>query len=331
LSLRQGDLQHLLPAALLGTVFAVLALVLFGRIPGEGRWIADLGDSAHGPAFAVVTLAVIALLRRAQTRPAGALREYALAIAAGFSLGALVELLQLMTGRDASWDDLLRDALGALAATGFIAVADPKVRALPSHRWIQRTGLLVGVASTAILIAPLAITGTAYLQRQRNFPTLVDFSAPFSTYFLGVYSAVSVRQRPLPFAVLGDGERVVGLHAQLQGNKGWGLALWEPYPDWRGYDSLALDLANPTDATLVLRIRIRDDSQRKEKQAGYFATIRVAARARRTWTIPVRHLSAAEGRAYVNTARVHSLVLSRDRVNRAQEFYLMRIWLMRAT
>ncbi|MBP1599716.1 MAG: hypothetical protein H6Q05_5093 [Acidobacteria bacterium] len=312
-----------------GTAVAVLAVVMFGQVPGEGRWASELSNFAHAPAFAIVTLTVIALLRRAPVRPVSALREYSLAIAVSLLLGALVELLQLMTGRDASFDDLLRDALGALAATGFLAVTDPKVRERPSRRLLQRIGLLVGVTSTAIIIAPLAITGTAYLQRHRNFPTLVDFSSPVGTYFLGAYSAVTVQRERLPIVLAGDGEEAVGLHARLQGNKGWGLALWEPYPDWRGYDSLALDLANPTGATLLLRVRIRDHSQRNQRQAGYFGMITIPPRSRRTWTIPLERLAAARGRAYVNTTTVHSLVLTRDPGNRAQEFYLMRIWLMR--
>ena len=229
------QLQHYSVTRLLGAAIAVLALVLFGQIPGHGRWAAELGNSTHGPAFAFVTLILLALLRRAPGRNTSILRDYSLAIAGALLLGALIELVQLAIGRDGSFSDLGRDTLGALAATGFFALVDPRVRALPSRRPARLIGLLVGVASTLILVAPLGITGAAYLQRHRSFPTLVDFSSPLNTYFLGVYSAVTVEREALPNTLIRGREGSIGLHARLAGNKGWGIALWEPYPDWRGY------------------------------------------------------------------------------------------------
>ncbi len=301
--------------------------MLFGQIPGHGRWAAELGNSAHGPAFAVVTLILLALLRRAPGRNASILRDYSLAIAGALLLGALIELVQLAIGRDASFSDLGRDTLGALAATGFFALVDPRVRALPLRKPARLIGLLVGVASTLILVAPLGITGAAYLQRHRSFPTLVDFSSPLSTYFLGVYSAVTIEREALPDTLSGGREGSIGLHARLGGNKGWALALWEPYADWRGYQHLAFDLANPTDLPLLLRVRVRDRSQGNDRQMGYLGRIEIAPRSRATHVIALRDFTAVEGRAFVNPAIVRSIVLTRNPSNRASEFYLMRIWL----
>jgi hypothetical protein len=319
--------QHYSAALLLGVASAVLALVLFGQLPGRGRWISELGNSAHGPAFAIVTLILIALLRRARGRNASILSDYSLAIAGALLLGALIELMQLATGRDASFSDLGRDTLGALAATGLFTLVDPRVRALPLHRPTRLIGSLVGVASTLILVAPLSITGAAYLQRHRSFPTLVDFSSPLSAYFLGVYSAVTVEREALPDALSGGREGSIGLHARLAGNKGWSIALWEPYPDWRGYQRLAFDLANPTEFPLLLQVRVRDRSQGNDRQMGYLGRIEIAPRSRATHVIALRDFTAAEGRAYVDPAVVRSIVLARNPSNRAREFYLIRIWL----
>jgi len=319
--------QHYSVALLLGAAGAVLAVVLFGQIPGRGRWAAELGNSAHGPAFAIVTLILIALLRRVPGRNASILRDYSLAIAVALLLGALIELMQLAIGRDASFSDLGRDTLGALAATGFFTLVDPRVRALSSRRPTRLIGVLVGVASAAIVFAPLIVTGAAYLQRHRNFPTLVDFSSPLSAYFLGVYSAVTVEREALPNTLPGGRQGSIGLHARLAGNKGWGLALWEPYPDWRGYQQLAVELANPTDLPLLLQVRVRDRNQGNDRQSGYLGRIEIAPRSRATHVIALREFTAAEGRAYVNPAIVRSIVLTRNPSNRAEEFYVMRIWL----
>jgi hypothetical protein len=317
-------------AALLSIGITVLGLVVFGKLPDDGRWAVDVANSAHGPAFALVTLIVIVLLRLTRGHQASPLLDYWFAIAVALLLGTLVELLQLVTGGDTSLDDILRDALGAVAAVGFFALVDSRVRAQPLHRPVRCAGLLVGSVCTAILIAPLAITTAAYLQRHHRFPTLVDFSSPLSTYFLAVYSTVTVAREELPNGMTGGAQRVIGLHTRIAGKNWWGIALREPYPDWRGYEQLALDLANPTDVPLLLRVQIRDRHQRRERQSGYRRSIEIAPHSRRTWTIPLAHLASGEGTARVNTAIVSSIVLSRHPANQATEFYVLRIWLDRA-
>jgi hypothetical protein len=214
-----------------------------------------------------------------------------------------------------------------LAAAGLFTLFDLRVRALPSRGSTRLIGLLVGVASTLILVAPLVITGAAYLQRHCSFPALVDFSSPLSTYFLGVYCAVTVEREALPNALSGGREGSIRLHARLAGNRGWRIALWEPCPDWRGYQRLAFDLANPTDFPLRLRVRVRDHSQGNDRQTGYLGRIEIAPRSRATHVIALREFTAAEGRAYVNIAMVRSIALTRDPSNRAREFFLMRVWL----
>jgi hypothetical protein len=314
--------------ALLSIVLTVLGVVLFGRISGEGHWIADLSNSAHGPAFALVTLILIVLLRRMPHRHASVLRDYLLAMAVTVLLGALIELLQLLTGGDASFDDLGRDTLGAVAATGFLSLCDPQLRNLHSHRAIRRSGLLLGVASTAIVLVPLTTALAAYLQRQCNFPTLVDFSSPLGTYFVGAYSTVAIKREALPNAVTGGAYRTVGLRVRLGKSQRWSVVVWEPYPDWRSYEKLAIDLANPTNVPLLLQMRVRDRSQRGEgEQSGYIGAIEIAPRSRRTHLVALREMTQAKNHKPINFAMVDAILLTQNSANRVRDFYIMRIWL----
>ena len=249
----------------------MLLVVLFGRLPGQGRWVIDLSNAAHGPAFLLVTLIVFALLTRSSKRKFSILTEYSLAIVIAILLGALVELLQHFTGRDAELRDLWRDTLGAVTAAGTLLAFDPRVRASPARYPLRRMGLLVAVAACVLMLAPLAVTAAAYLQRYRSFPTLVDFSSPLSTYFLSVYSAVTVEREALPIDMPGGTQGTVGLHVRPGSqNRWWGLFLNEPSPDWHGFDRLALDLANPTGVPLLLKVRVRDRSQMRDSRGGYF-------------------------------------------------------------
>ena len=306
----------------------MLLVVLFGRLPGHGRWVSDLNNAAHGPAFLLVTLIVFALLTRSTKRKFSILAEYSLAIVIAILLGAVVEVLQHLTGRDAQLGDLWRDTLGAITAVGVLLSLDPRVRASPARYPLRRMGSLVAVAACVLMLAPLTVTAAAYLQRSRSFPTLVDFSSPLSTYFLSVNSAVAVKREALPIDIPGGTQGTVGLHVLPSSqDRWWGVFLKELSPEWDGFDRLALDLANPTGVPLVLKLRVRDGSQMQDSQGGYLADIEIAPRSRRTWTLPLEHLATAEGIRRVNTAIVSSVVLSRKSANRATDFYVMRIWL----
>ena len=107
----------------------------------------------------------------------------------------------------------------------------------------------------------------------------------------------------------------------------WGLALWEPSADWSGYQRLAVDLVNPSDASLVLRMKIRDGTQINDRRAGYLGTIELLPGSRTIHRVPLSDLTMASGRARVDTTMVHSIVLTGDPANRARSFDLVRIWL----
>jgi hypothetical protein len=182
-------------------------------------------------------------------------------------------------------------------------------------------------AASVLMLAPLAVTAAAYLQRYSGFPTLVNFSSPVSTYFLGIYSAVTADRSALPGELRADTGESTALHARVTDSGGWALALWEPIADWRGYEHLNLEVANPTAQPLVLRLRVRDRTQRKNRRSGYQGSIEVAPNSRVVRSVALTKLTSGEGTARVDISQVNSVVIARDSANRAREFYVMRIWL----
>jgi hypothetical protein len=309
-------------AALVTGGLAVLLVVLFGRLPGEGRWVSDLSNAGHGPAFALVTLVVFALLRESPARKITIFGEYSAAILISILLGALVELLQHFTGRDAQLIDLWTDTLGTLAVAGGLLAFDRRV---PGTR--QRIGSLVAVATCILMLAPLVVTATAYLKRHFGFPTLVDFSLPLATTFLHAGTSVTMERSELPRELRSDKRPSTGVRAHLTEKAGWILVLPEPVADWRGYTHLNLDLANPTDELLVLRLRVFDQTHGRSRHTGYRGSIAIAPHSRAMHNVALAALASGTGEAQVDTSRIGSVVIARARTNRAHEFYLMRIWL----
>jgi glycopeptide antibiotics resistance protein len=315
----------LLTSILLTVGIGLLLLVLFGQVPGDRRWAAVLGDAAHGPVFGLFAVIVIGLLRRLRA-PATPVRDYLIAFAVALAAGSLIELAQRALNRDASLDDLLRNALGAVTGIALFAVFDQELRKNAVGQLISRSGILIGGIGAALLLVPLVTTVWAYVVRDRDFPQLVDFDSLASTYFIATYSAVTVERERIS-AVLADGaDRDVGLRARVSIRKRWAIVLWEPSPDWRNFKQLALDILNPTDTTLLLLVRIRDGDERGTRPAVDLGAMEVPPRSRATRRIPLQP-QVTDGDTYVDFGAIRGLILRHHPANRAQEFYLMRIWL----
>ncbi len=324
--IQAADQRPALRATLIVVGLALLATVVFGRLPGPSKWASELGNAAHGPAFATVTLVAFALLRSIAVLANRALLAAGVAVALAIALGATTELVQFALGRDATWGDLGRDALGALTAGGLLIASRAVTGPRPDHAPVRRVALGIGILCGLAVLAPFAVTGAAYAGRALSYPTLVDFRSPLSGYFLRYWGHAEVVRERIPAAP----ERPRGdtaLHVRIQPRKPWSVALWEPVPDWRGYDALNVDLVNPTDAPLRLTVWIRDRSQHGSRKAGHRSVVEIPPRARRIVPVALSGLAAATAPAQVDTTHVHSVILLRSKANEAHEFYLLRLFL----
>jgi hypothetical protein len=315
--------------ALLLIACALLALVLFGRIPVNALWANDLNNFAHGPVFAALALIVLFCLRRRPTRGTGWLLEYSIAFGAALLLGIAVEAVQSRIGRDAEFGDVLRDALGALAALGFVATVDPKLRAaLPGRRrWIG--GMLVGVAGTTLLLAPLVVAALSYRERERSFPVISDFDRPYSDYFVGALGGAETRRAALPRWLAGHAQETRALHVKSSGARWWGVKIREPSSDWRGFNRLEITIANPNRKPLDLQLRVYDAriSIDTEAEARFATRFHVAPSSWGTSTIPLAALANPGDAAAVDIHDIRSLMLTPSGGAGSADFYLVRIWL----
>jgi hypothetical protein len=300
----------------------MLAVVLFGQLPGDGRWVADLSNAAHGPAFAVVTLVVFVLLRHWPAKRMSLVGEYSAAILVSVLLGALVELLQHFTGRDASLADLGTDFLGTVAAAGGLLAFDQRAR-----RRARLIASFLALAACALMIAPLAGTAATYLNRDRSFPTLLDLKSPLADTFLRIGESATAERAELPRELQSAARDDIGMRVQLTEESGWIAVLTEPVPDWREYTNLNIDVANPTDEPLALRLRVFDQRQQRNRRTGFRGSIELAPYSRAVHTFALDTMNSGETGAPTDTSLVHSVVIARAGSNRAREFYLVRIWL----
>jgi hypothetical protein len=308
-------------------IVILLAVVVFSPPPGSTRWMKTLEDSAHGPVFGCIALLLWGLLRmvpRLQRWAAG--REYIIALIAAIVLGGLSELAQIPAGRDASWMDWRNDVLGAIGALALVRAFEPRPRQARSRR---AASLAVVLGIVAILSAPLALSTLEYRRRDASFPVLADFTADYDRYFIEQgNSTVEPAVLPGPWATH---ELELAMLVKFLDGDYPGIAIIETPPDWRAYASLALDLTNPTDSELRLRLRVHDAQHNQEYPDRYNTSVAIAPHTRTVVRVPLSDVRFGPATRLLDIAHVQGVVLFRLRGSHAGQMYFSRAWLEPAT
>jgi VanZ family protein len=220
--------------------FTLLAAVLlFVPLPISPNYVGrTLENAGHTPLFLIATLILLIVLRH-DFHIEGA-RLYAYAGLVGVGAGALSELIQKPLQRDASWEDVLADAVGAACALALYALFDGRAR-----KTTRAAALLIALVCAAMYLAPIVSMTRAYLYRNGHFPVLADFSSSTELYWV------------VGFGVNRELARGA-LDVDFDSDVFPGVSFHEPVPDWRGYTTLVIDVENPAAEPLTLGVRVHD-------------------------------------------------------------------------
>ena len=229
-------------------VLLVLALALLGSVTlrDETRLIQELENAAHAPVFGIASLILLSTLKGSRKR------RTLLAWIGAVVLGAAVEGLQAVTGRDVEALDILRDGAGAASflLAHWTLQNGPATRAL---RWTLRA-LAAGIL--ILVFMPPALTGMAIATRYLRFPLIEDFE---SRWTQRLCSAGAVRfdvvEAPGGFQKAG-GDRVARITFEPAQYSGWSIS--GPFPDWSGHRELAFEVYSELSEPVRMTLRIHD-------------------------------------------------------------------------
>jgi len=273
--------------------------LLFMRLPVPptyaGRTIENAG---HTPLFFLITLGLMYAVRDHRGFTEGRLaaaRLYAFGFLGGVGAGFLSEVIQRPLHRDASWEDVFADAIGAVSALGVYALFD---RRFPVKAWQRLLAVLVVVASFAIYVAPIVTMTRAYLHRHGEFPVLADFDSPIElTWTIGF----GARREIIDDA----------LSVEFVAEDFPGVALYEPVPDWTGFKTLVIDVQNPAAELLKLSVRVHDLSHKFQYNDRYNGHFDLAAGERRTLRISLEDIRHAPRTRLMDMRRISDITLFR--------------------
>jgi hypothetical protein len=240
-------------------VLLVIALAVLGSVTlrDDTRLTQELENAAHAPVFGIASLVLLSTLKGDRKM------RYLLAWAGAVVLGAAVEGLQAVEGRDAETLDVLRDGAGAASflLAHWTLQGGSAARGL---RWTLRT-LAAGVL--VLVFTPPALTGAAIAARYVRFPLIEDFE---SRWTRRLCSAGAVRfdvvEAPGGFRKPG-GNRVARIAFEPAEYSGWGIQ--GPFPDWSGHRELAFEVYSELPEPVRMTLRIHDRRHNQEYRDRY--------------------------------------------------------------
>jgi len=184
--------------------------------------------------------------------------HYLIAFVTSVVFGAVIELIQYYGPRDADLYDLFLDILGSFATLGVYATLDPHLqifwvrRAVKVRRALRYICILIFILG----LCPPILWGVSYIKRARAFPQICSFESYWQNKFLIInWADLKITPPPRDWLTV-DGDWVARL--TLRPAPYPGLTIYEPYPDWIGYEKLCLSVYSLYDTTLSLAVRIDD-------------------------------------------------------------------------
>jgi VanZ family protein len=295
--------------SLIAAAVALLALVIFAKLPQSTQFAHVLHKTGHPVAFALLALIVLKLL------PA---RSYVLAFALAVAAGAATEVAQIFLDRGPSPLDVLRDAGGALAALGLHAGFYSARRAL---------FLSVGGVAAFTSLAPLLLCTAAYINRERQFPVLLQFRSSLDRYFIpDQFDRTRVFEMPTPW-VRSSGEKTLQVGAR--GKWSAAVVFLEPHRDWSAYQTLAIDITNPEARDLQVMLRVHDLRHNWLHVDRFNRKLRLPAGQRIVVRVPLHDIQQAPKGRLLNLKQVAEVALFVPDGSTVGQFLLSRMWLER--
>ncbi len=253
-------------------IYAALLFVFLFLFPfpsGGNKFLwKHVFDAGHFAMFFLLCVGIYLWLRQ-QATPA---KEIIRSLFFSTLVAASIEIIQPLTGRSASFVDLLNGFLGALTASYLLAVFERV-----GLRYTIPRALLLGILVQAVVLIPSYQAWRALEIRDQHFPQLGYFDKPQS---LSVWRSMNSKNNPTPAKT-----RLVLLPGEHPSPALWVSSFQDTWSgvyydggaqDWSAYRFLVFETFNPQDEALEISLRV-DDTEDCQKYANRFnRTIRIA-------------------------------------------------------
>jgi hypothetical protein len=270
-----------------GAIATALLLMPLPIAPLVRRWPAllhEVENLGHPLLFGLLAAAGFLTLRARWPAPSHA--PYVGVLAAALIFGLATEALQQLLGRDAAWEDLLNDVLGAVFALLLCA------------RKEQRGRVHVGAAAllAVAMLGPLFWVATAYAHRALQMPVL--------------WRANSMLFEPF---------------FRWQGGAYPGLVIDEPAADWSRHTTLELKLRNLRNEVSPVVVRVHDLTHTLRYADRFNETFGLPVGAAHTIRIPLEQIRRSPRGREMDMRRISGVVIFQTAAKQPRFFDVLEI------
>ena len=258
-------------------------------------------DCGHIPLFGVIALLLLFAARTALGARLSPSMQFVVAGAAALVIGALSEIVQIGTARDADIFDFFRDLVGivgALTLYGSITI-----------KWPLRQ-VRFALAAFALLAALSCMSqlelGVAYWQRDSDFPKLTNFERGWSRSFVFADSCSMEWSNPPGAWTSAQQKRV--LRVEYMPLQYTGLIIQDIIPDWRGKAALGFSAYSESAHEQRLNLRIDDKLYSKHADDRFNRVITVYPGAN-VFTIPIGEIERRLATRMLDLSKIKRIVL----------------------
>lgn len=303
-------------ALLLLAISACLLLLLHFYTPApSGLWAQSFMESLHVPIFGIVAISLF--VATGLRRDWGPVQRTIVVCTAAVALALLSEGAQMSGPRDASFEDLVSDWLGAGAALLFALALSKRHPFLPT----ARLGFaMAGLASCLVAMWPFISVSAAYMERNLKQPMLVSFDHHFGETFRRTQNT---RLELRPDKGFG---KITGIITLEEG--AWpGLIFNDIWPDWRNYSALIVEFGLEGDAPLEINIRVHDRAHKLGGQPynDRFNLSYELNPGRHTLRIPLERIRNAPKSRHMEMSQIEGIVIFSLAGQVGRQFQLVEI------
>ena len=246
-------------AALLAAVFFLLLFLDRFKFDSHTLFMDAVRNFGHVPLFGLIAVILLWILQLTTLGERLSVpHRYVLAWLGAVGLGAISEYLQYFSPRDADFMDLANDMAGATSFLVLHYLVDTRLSDRDKKQR-NRFKIPLRIAALVILLVagiPMIKAAAASWYRRASFPRMYTFDNGLEKKFIGqIYAELEFVDPPDEWQ--GRDSRVA--RVTFLPAKYPGLRFDGPWPDWRGYRTLTIDIFSPADSTVLLVMMIKDD------------------------------------------------------------------------
>ncbi len=228
-------------------------------------------------------------------------------------LACLIELLQELTGRSASFTDIHITFWGIITGIAYTELKIHKPTLRKRYLSLLLSGLTIGALIT---IPPIFIGYNLYKERETLYPVLLSPDSKLSNLV-----------RPVEYTYL-NRNPTLDCSVEVHTETGYwgGLELTAGNKDWSTFNELSISLTNNSEHELQILIRIDDSGDTTEVDSRYGEIFTLKANEKnKNILIPTTHIKNSVPRKNFNLEQIHRILLATDETQKNSTFCISRI------